>query len=383
MQAVSLRSNQSYVLICFIVFCRFWTTIILSVCFRNSDGLKLSCDRISHSHFFSVDWMCLINVDVSLEKEELEFDHNSGNISTITNVILNTTKGYSGLTEFPFEIFQVFPNITCISVESNLEDISQPQWQKAPYLKTLKLERNQLTIIRRQMFVGLDKLRKLELRFNKIHEIESDALDDLPHLWVLDLSHNKLTTLSNTVFSKIPKLAVLNMHDNELTHIGRSIYTLRKLQWIDLHRNYIDDIDLAELSKLPLLNSLMLWSSGLSFDVRKKQDDSFVNTSLDQLDISINNLTNVEDLNQLSVFKRLTSLYLAGNRFTNLEKLSAEFIKGILPNLETLGWDGTGSDCAKFNKFINQCKSFNITIINLVCFAPPCLSCDHIILPFN
>lgn len=319
--------------------------------------------------------MCLINIDEALEKDQLEFDHNSGNISIISNVNLSTKKGYSGLTEFPFEIFQVFPNITGISVESNLQDILQPHWQKALNLKGLKLERNQLTIIRRQMFVGLDKLLILELRFNKIHKIENDALD-FPHLWVLNLSHNKLTTLSNTVFSKIPKLAILNMHDNQLTHIGRSIYSLRKLSWIDLHRNYIDDIDLAELSKLPLLNSFILWSSGFSFDMRKKQDDSFVNTSLDQLDISINNLTNVDDLSQLSVFKGLTSLFLAGNRFTNLEKLSAEYIKGILPNLKILGWDGTGSDCENFNKLINQCQKFNITIINLFCFAPPCLSCD-------
>lgn len=352
-----------------IVFC---TIVILSLCLRNSYGLKLSCDR--HSYSFSYDWLCLINIDVSLENERLEFDHNSGNIRSITNVVLSTKKGNKGLTEFPFEIFQIFPNISGISIESNLQDISQPQWQKAMNLRGLNLERNQLTVIRRQMFVGLDKLLKLTLRFNQIHTIENDAFD-FKYLWVLDVSYNKLTTLSDTVFSNIPNLVILNMHDNELTHIGQSMYSLRKLSWIDLHLNYIEDIDLAELSKLPLLSSLILWSSGFSFDARKKPDDSVINTSLNSLDISINNLTNVYDLNQLSVFKRLTSLFLAGNRFTNLEKLSAEYIKEILPNLETVGWDGTGSDCENFNRFIDQCKNFNITVKNLVCFAPPCLSC--------
>lgn len=326
-------------------------------------------------------WYCLVtNIQVPLERERLDFNFDGVNVSEIKYVELITKEGDRGFTDIPEEIFEIFPNMHTVDIQSNLKLISQPRWQKATNLKVVKLQYSQITIIRRGLFVGLDELSQLILKFNQIHSIEDGAFD-FPHLWVLDLSNNKLTTLSDTLFSKIATVQILDISDNELTHIGNSMRPLQNAVWIDLHRNHIEDIDLLEFSRLPRLGTLVLYSSGFSFNLSEKvrneelEHAGLENTVLEVLDISNNSLANLYNLNQLSIFKGLKRLALAANQFTNYKAFSAEYIKQILPNLQSLGWDGRGLDCENFEIFINQFQRLNMSIVNLVCYLPPCLSC--------
>lgn len=323
-------------------------------------------------------WICIANnIEVPLESTRIEFDHDAEYVNTILTVELNTKEGDRGFTKFPLELFDIFPHMNSVTIQSNVEKLSPTDWTSAKYLRQLKLGHNQfLTSIPRTLFAGLDNLRILELRYNRIETIEDGAFHGR-RLWVIDLSYNKLTTLSDLVFSNVPNLQIINIHHNELIHIGRSIFHAKNASWIDLSYNHIADIDLIEFSKFRKLDSLMLDSSGFSFDSIEGVGNERNNTCLHSLNICTNNLTNIFDLRKLGMFKGLKDLAILNNPFSNYDQLSAAYIKGILPNLQRLVWDGVGLKCEKYNEMIIQMKLSNITTVNYGCRYPPCLTCTN------
>lgn len=273
-----------------------------------------------------------------------------------------------------------------IVVKSNLDIFSPNDWQNVinleliyadsnkiaelgtfnglKNLQQVSLRSNKLTIIQEGTFVGTDKLRIIDLKFNEIHTIEDGAFDT-PSLETLDLNRNKLTKLSDLVFSKTPKLISISISNNKLIHIGRSLFSLSNIVNINLNRNTIEDIDLTAFSKLRRLKFLRLQGSGFSFDLSKEmkivQNTSDENTSLEDLDIRNNNLSNAYDLYELHIFKGLKNLWLSGNAYTDFE-FSAEEIRYILPNLNVLNLDGQKLWCEDLSLLQQQLQQLNIAL---------------------
>lgn len=328
---------------------------------------------------------CIVSdIEVPLERDWLEFDLNGENVTAFTYVWLSTKQGDRGFTTFPAEIFEIFPYVDHVSIQSNLKVLSQNDWKNAINLKTLRLsgnklsefmsfnglknlkklelEQNQLSIIRRDFLVGMDKLEELYLGQNGIHSIEDGSFDHA-NLIFLDLSRNNLTTLSDSVFSKCPKMRAVEIGHNQLTHIGQSMYSLQHVTLIGLSFNHIEDIDLAEFSKMPRLKSLLLESSGFSFvSTSGVSSDQSNNTALELLNIEKNNLTNL-DFSKLKTFNGLKSLCILGNPLIKCDQLSAAEIKRVFPNLEKLGWNGAGWQSENFNILTNQLNHLNVTVV--------------------
>ena len=69
-------------------------------------------------------------------------------------------------------------------------------------LRKLLLGSNEIEVIKQNTFVGLTQCTELYLDRNKIHTIESGALDGMKSLTLLWLEDNNLSTLPWTVFGK-------------------------------------------------------------------------------------------------------------------------------------------------------------------------------------
>lgn len=346
--------------------------------------ITLSCKKINSS--------CGVNdIEIPAETDRLEFDVDGEHADTISYVEISTKKGDRGLNSFPEDIFEIFPNVRGIVIESTVKSLTPIEWQNATNLEILNvrtnriaevntfnglnqleelhLDHNQITIIRRGTFVGVAKLRNIVLYSNRIHTIEDGAFDT-PELTNLNLDRNKLTMLSDSVFSNIPQLRAIYIDNNELTHIGRSLLSLQSVTYITLKDNHIEDIDLVEFSKLPKLSLLNLDNSGFSFGSTKNVSTVVDNMSLKALQLANNNLTNYIDLKQLRIFKALMYLRLSNNLYTSFH-LNANDIKTLLPNLKDIGLKTAGLRCENLKTLANQLKHLKITL--QWCCEPACI----------
>ena len=84
-------------------------------------------------------------------------------------------------------------------------------------LKHLKLGGNSIKVLHKGCFRYLKKLTKLELDRNQLTEISSDMWLGLDALVTLILSDNKITTIHNKTFGALPRITRLFLDGNLLT----------------------------------------------------------------------------------------------------------------------------------------------------------------------
>lgn len=303
-----------------------------------------------------------IEVPAESERGRLEFDLNGRDVGDVEELILSTKEGSPGFSSIPTEVFNIFPKLEKLSIMSNLRTISSYDLQNAQGLTKLNLAYNQiaeiepntfnelyrleilfltgnkLTVLREGTFTGPSSLKTLRIDENPIFMIEDDALN-LPNLESLNLANSKnLTTLSDNVFCKLRNLTELGLYYSKLTHVGRSLLCMPNLHGLFINNNNIQDIDLFDFAKLTKLATLYLSVNNISLNSgNQKETDSkpVENTSLKDLQLDENCLSNPLDLQHLSVFKGLEKLSLAMNLYINLD-LGSATLKDILPNLKSL-----------------------------------------------
>ena len=83
-------------------------------------------------------------------------------------------------------------------------------------LRTLFLERNNLTKLNRSAFQGLSLLHNLHLKGNKLEEMDKNAFRGLASLRVLDLSENLLTGIDTEGFRDLGDLNLLSLRSNPM-----------------------------------------------------------------------------------------------------------------------------------------------------------------------
>lgn len=197
----------------------------------------------------------------------------------------------------------------------------------------LRLNDNQLKIIRRRTFAGLPSLVFLDLARNEIEIIEDGAFD-FPLIEILYLHQNKLKRLSDVVFDRLQFLRLVTLDRNELENIGRSLYTLASIEYILLGENRIRDIDLAAFAQMPFLRQLKLENSGFTFETTKIDEGQQLNSTLNELDLSDNNLTDAVELINLRIFPHLKTLKLDGNLYKNLSNERQQMPETSKPSTE-------------------------------------------------
>lgn len=159
---------------------------------------------------------------------------------------------------------------------------------------------------------------------------------------------------------------MLSLEQNELEHIGRSLYRLKKIDNINLYDNRIQDIDLNEFSKLPLLRKLEMGRSGFTFATTKIEvREIYNNTELHYLYISNNDLSDARELSKLRIFPFLKFLDLSNNLYENLDVGSNQTLKDILPRLESLDFTDTSIEC---RNMVAVSREFGSAEIEHLCY---------------
>ena len=84
--------------------------------------------------------------------------------------------------------------------ENNIKTVEEKGFHNLPQLERLYLDSNKLTTITEDMWEGLQALRHLSLSQNIIELVEGGGFNNLPQLQSLDLDNNKLTSLNQDIF---------------------------------------------------------------------------------------------------------------------------------------------------------------------------------------
>ena len=123
----------------------------------------------------------------------------------------------------------------------------------------LRMDDNDLTELRNDMFQGLPALEKLHLFDNKISYIEPGAFRSLSHLEYLDLDENELTDITSGMWEGLDELEFLLVGENHVTSLSPGVFkTLKNLKLLHLKRNGLTEIHGATWQGLDSLEELEL-----------------------------------------------------------------------------------------------------------------------------
>lgn len=167
-------------------------------------------------------------------------------------------------------------------------------------LEDLLLSSNNIRIIPKDIFLGLNKLSYLDLSGNEIIDLDVKSFEGLSELEILGLNYNQLTNVEH-VFDNLGKLHLLGLGDNLIESLGNSLHTLHNLRVIELKRNKIQDIDgsldgLIKLKRIEIVDNPLNEQSmnilvglknkinGLKIDLFDEMDDEIL---VEELDLDI------------------------------------------------------------------------------------------------
>lgn len=144
----------------------------------------------------------------------------------------------------PSAAFKMFQDLHILRITRNFINELQPHvFVGLQKLETLQIRfENKLTLIPKNVFNELPKLKKLEITFNHISEIEENAFDD-PSITQLGLSNNYLTKIENGTFNGLVNLEHLLINTNNIKEIKPWVFdNLPYLNRLELIQNDIKKI---------------------------------------------------------------------------------------------------------------------------------------------
>lgn len=278
------------------------------------------------------------------------------NLNQLTKIKNDVFSSPARLTQSVEDAEYPLHKLSLLTLERNkIAEIEPNSFYGLNELVWLSLHINRLTTIGQKTFAGLPKLQGIDLTLNEIETIEDGAFD-LPSLLLINVSFNKLKRLSDDTFAKTPKLVSIEIGANELNHIGQSLYNLPEVRSIIMEKNKIEDIDMAQFAKLPKLLMLGLKESGFTFTNTKIEDGQEYNSTLRELHIPLNDLSDVTELKKLRIFPNLMKLNLFGNPYPNVEIDGNQTLTDILPKLREINLRHTAIECSNMESIIQKLK---------------------------
>lgn len=204
---------------------------------------------------------------------------------------------------------------------NGIQTLSQDDFKGLGELKLLDLSQNELTEIPDGVFGMLSKLKNLDLSSNHINHIQKDSFSGLVQLERLYLYANRIQSIHLEAFKGLDMLLELKLQGNQLGSLPYLQFP--RLLLLDLSYNNIPDLGPSDL-QTPHLEALKLASLGLT-TVNEGLITSLGN--LHELDISMNQLTEIPQALKQDSLKALTKLSLAANplgelRVEDFQKLS-------------------------------------------------------------
>jgi Leucine-rich repeat (LRR) protein len=122
---------------------------------------------------------------------------------------------------------------------NEIEIINKDDFSGLENLVELKLNNNNLTEVVSFSFQSLTKLKKLHLCLNKIEKIDTDGFIGLENLEELDLANNRLIKFNANIFESLKTLKKLDISDNRTQKISykKELKQLKHLKFLDISKS--------------------------------------------------------------------------------------------------------------------------------------------------
>lgn len=207
--------------------------------------------------------------------------------------------------------------------QNGIDTLSQDDFKGLGELELLDLSQNELTEIPDGVFGMLSKLKNLDLSSNHITYIQKHSFSGLVQLERLYLHENKIQSIHLEAFEGLEMLLELKLQGNQLSALPSLHFP--RLLLLDLSHNNIPSLGLSDL-QTPHLEALKVASLRLT-----SVDEDLIASlgNLHNLDISMNQLTEVPPALKQDSLKGLIKLSLAGNPLGELKLEDFQKLTGL------------------------------------------------------
>ncbi|XP_055302564.1 leucine-rich repeat-containing protein 70-like [Sitodiplosis mosellana] len=229
---------------------------------------------------------------------------------------------------------------------NKIEIISEHALRGLVNLTHMNLAHNQITEIHSFAFVGLNRLYHLDISHNLISVLEDRTFANLSRLNRLQLSYNQIYLIKPYAFATALSLSRLDLSHNNITdeQIFENLYNLLHL---DLSHNPINELGIGTFAKLVKLEHLDMGHTNLT-DI--ELGTFSYSRGLISLDLSENNLKTLDFGLFLPAFRYMESLYLDGNKLSDMEGFS----NSLFPRLNALGITNNNFNCTYLKQFMRS-----------------------------
>jgi hypothetical protein len=213
-----------------------------------------------------------------------------------------------------------------------------------------------------EQFGRLPRMCRLLLSCNAISSLVVPPQGSLRLLETLDLSFNELHGDVLSQLAHLPRLVTLNLSSNCISSVPpeEELYGLQCLEELSLDANdLVQFVQWRALDVLPRLRKLSLASNR----VKRLKDDApdqpgdeiSYFESLEELDLSSNEIPRVEDLPAVKLFRSLQKLTLSDNPCTKTAGAAEHTMQGMKFMIQdTKPWYLCGSGCFKRREKLTQ-----------------------------
>lgn len=276
--------------------------MILALCVNFIHGFDVTCDN-ALNEFSKFDDICYVKQIPTEAKEKINFVLSYNTPDKITTVDIYTKDNELGINYIPTEVFDFFPNLNALRVNSKVSAISSDDLRKGEKLTSLRVS-SELQKISKGTFSANVNLQFLSFYSNKISVIEDNAFEGLSKLFSLDLQNNELKIIHRKTFSGLDELHVLNLYSNQIETIEDfSFEHLTKLEHLTLHRNNLKILSDNAFAGLGNLQDITLQNNGLT----RVNNALYGLVSIEKIDLTSNNITDV-DLKRLFDLPKLPNV---------------------------------------------------------------------------
>lgn len=259
------------------------------------------------------------------------------------------------------DAFTTLFQLDTIQLDHNeLESIDPSLFADCGVLQTVHLNDNRIVAIDCKTFASLGYLVKLELSANRLNAFDASCLtqtrldyhiaqNNISRLVLFDASTfdaskngiSELVVPENVTFT----MQELNLSGNSIASLSAVFSHFATLEHLDLSHNRVGRLNISTFANLRKLKELFLRNCSLdhiTFGTFSSQKD------LVTLDISYNDLKQINFDVFVPYLKHITYLYIDGNNLTEINGLSRE----MFPDLRTLGLSNNRFQCSEITKTI-------------------------------